>query len=102
MGPFGSHHSRARRSKRATSPGSIVEEAAMPLFLPRAIPGRKPPGPRLLWGAPPAPMLLQPQPWTGAWRRLHFRSMHLPADPDWRDLLAIGFDRLRAFRSYAW
>jgi hypothetical protein len=26
----------------------------------------------------------------------------LPADPDWRDLLAIGFDRLREFRTYAW
>jgi hypothetical protein len=25
-----------------------------------------------------------------------------PADPTWRDLLAIGFDRLREFRTYAW
>ena len=28
--------------------------------------------------------------------------MNFPADPDWRDLLAIGFDRLRDFRRYAW
>jgi hypothetical protein len=25
-----------------------------------------------------------------------------PADPTWRNLLAIGFDRLREFRTYAW